>query len=138
MTSSVFSPFQYSSVDWEWWEHWTYQYMQYNISGISARQTRCNIVVIVWDVIEYYTKNINSGADITNSLLIRLARPTGNTYYHHITYNYEIVSCSRESSSQLHYSSQQFGLIFILYFSYQNLIKVTTKTNFERILHIKT
>ena len=130
--------FKLIPVDCECWEDWTYQYLLYNMYCISGRQTRCNIVVIVWDVIEYYTKNINSGADITNSLLIRLARPTGNTYYYHITYNYEIVSCSRESSSQLHYSSQQFGLIFILYFSYQNLIKVTTKTNFERILHIKS
>ena len=59
-----------------WWlccQKWTYQYMQYNIYCISGRQTRCNIVVIVWDVIEYYTKNINRGANITNSVLIRLA-----------------------------------------------------------------
>ena len=32
------------------------EHMQYNIYCISGRQTRCNIVVIVWDVIEYYTK----------------------------------------------------------------------------------
>ena len=68
-------------------EQWTYQYMQYNIYCISGRQTRCNIVVIVWDVIEYYTKNINSVANITKSVLIRLAM-------HHF-HNYEVISYNK-------------------------------------------
>ena len=128
--------FKLIPVDCECWEDWTYQYLLYNMYCISGRQTRCNIVVIVWDVIEYYTKNINSGADITNSLLIRLARPTGTSY------NSEIIAIQLrygDSSSQFYsFFPTIWAEIFILYFSYQNLIKVTTKTNFERILHIKS